>query len=54
MDIKSTFNKAPNGYWNNKDNQIEFMNELGIKLELKQLDDWYNISNMDIICYGGN
>ena len=28
------FNYLPKGYWDNKDNEIEFMNWLGKKLEI--------------------
>ena len=38
------FSSVSKGYWNDKQNQIEFMNWLFNKLNMKDMDDWYNVS----------
>ena len=32
------------GYWNNKNNQRDFMDQLGNRLGCKEMDDWYSIT----------
>jgi len=43
----------PWGYWKNVDNQRNFLNELATKLNIKDLSDWYTVSNTQIISHGG-
>ncbi|MBL4884777.1 MAG: hypothetical protein JKY95_09620 [Planctomycetaceae bacterium] len=38
------FRSAPQGYWQDKKNRIEYMDWLGVKLGLNSLDDWYQVS----------
>ena len=33
-----------NGYWKSKENQLEYMNWLSQKLNIKTMEDWYKIS----------
>jgi very-short-patch-repair endonuclease len=42
------FNKTPQGYWDNKENQRKFMDWLGKKLSYETMEDWYKL-NIDII-----
>ena len=43
----------PLNYWNNRTNQLKFLNELGKQLEFNQMNDWYNITVKDINENGG-
>ena len=36
--------KVPNGYWKVKENQLQYMNWLSQKLNIKTMEDWYNVS----------
>lgn len=47
------FKKVPRGYWNSEKNQREFMDSLAKKLNLKEFDDWYQVSKDEIIEHGG-
>ena len=38
------FNQAPKGYWNDENNVKQYMNWLSDKLNIKKMEDWYNIS----------
>ena len=49
---QSRFNTQP-GYWNNKDNQRNFMDQLGNRLGFKEMDDWYGITAKQIHENGG-
>ena len=35
----------PNGYWNSKENRIDYMNWLSKKLNIKSMEDWYKVTN---------
>ena len=52
---KDTFNKPnkPSGYWNNFDNIQSFINELKMYYNLQSIDDWNNISKIQIENIGG-
>src|ERR1700722_3211815 len=50
---QSNFNKQI-GYWDNEENQLKFLNELGKQLEFNQMNDWYNITVKDINENGGS
>ena len=39
----SNFRKKPMAYWNDISNQREYVEEVGKKLNIKTLDDWYSI-----------
>lgn len=41
------------GFWNNPNNQKNFLDWLGTQLEFKTMEDWHNISNDLILQYGG-
>ena len=43
----------PSGYWNNKNNILQFLNELEIKLNLNTIEDWCRLSKNQIIHHGG-
>ena len=38
------FNQAPKGYWNDENNVKQYINWLGDKLNIKTMEDWYNVS----------
>jgi hypothetical protein len=38
------FEKSPNKYWDNKENQKFFMNWLAKQLNIKELNDWYKVT----------
>lgn len=40
MEGEWSFGRVPNGWWNNRDNQLQCMNSLGKKLGVRELDDW--------------
>ena len=44
----------PAGYWNNKDNVVEFLGSLQKSLNLKTIDDWNSITKKQILSYGGS
>ena len=54
---KSIFDKPnqfkPSGYWKNKENVLQFLNELKIKLNLKSKEDWNSITQKQIENHGG-
>ena len=35
--------KLPSGYWKVKENQLEYMNWLSNKLNIKTMEDWYKV-----------
>jgi hypothetical protein len=41
------------GFWKNKENCIEYIKCLGEKLKYKEPSDWYKLSTMDVIKFGG-
>ena len=49
---QSRFN-TQHGYWNNKDNQRDFMDQLGNQLGFKEMDDWYGITQKQLHENGG-
>ena len=44
------FVRIPNGFWENKGNQLEYMNWLKEQLNIKDIEDWYNVS-VDVIIF---
>ena len=46
------FKSVPKHYWNNEANQIEFMNVLKERLNVKEWEDWYKITSKDLIDAG--
>lgn len=44
----------PNKFWDNKQNQREFMDWLGFTLGYTQLEDWYSITTKELDQNGGN
>ena len=38
------FPKVPIHFWNSKENQIKFMEWAKSQLQIKEVDDWYNVS----------
>ena len=47
------FNSVSTGFWDIKENQKEFMNWLQKQLGYSKLDDWYNLTQKDIVNNGG-
>jgi len=47
------FATKPNGFWENKDNQREFMDELSRKRKHKSLEDFYQLSWEEVSSTGG-
>ena len=53
--IKQRINKSkPSGYWKDKENIIQFMQEIKEKLNLKTSEDWNLLTNKEIKMYGGS
>ena len=51
---QSRFNThMPNGYWENKDNQRDFMDQLGRRLGCKEINAWYGVTQKQIYENGG-
>eukprot|EP01114_Cavostelium_apophysatum_P021582 TRINITY_DN7577_c0_g1_i1.p1 TRINITY_DN7577_c0_g1~~TRINITY_DN7577_c0_g1_i1.p1 ORF type:complete len:631 (-),score=127.68 TRINITY_DN7577_c0_g1_i1:279-2171(-) len=50
---KLRFNQAPEGYWNSKHRQMQFLERLGKHLNFEKIDDWYQISREQIEEFGG-
>jgi hypothetical protein len=48
------FKETKEGYWNDPNEQMKFVEWLWNKLELKDMEDWYNIKKEDIDELGGN
>ena len=48
------FSKNKSGYWDKQENIQNFINQLSIKLKLKNFDDWNSITAKDIKLNGGN
>src|SRR4051794_855917 len=46
--------RAPQGFWKNRDNQRQFFDWLGTRLGYKEMDDWYNVTQDDIYKHGGS
>src|SRR5687767_4061560 len=44
----------PNLCWNGKENQRQFMDQLGKKLGYTRMDDWYKLTKEDILHNGGS
>eukprot|EP01125_Pyxidicula_operculata_P011832 TRINITY_DN3871_c0_g1_i1.p1 TRINITY_DN3871_c0_g1~~TRINITY_DN3871_c0_g1_i1.p1 ORF type:complete len:468 (+),score=35.99 TRINITY_DN3871_c0_g1_i1:69-1472(+) len=42
------FKKLSNGYWNNRENRIQYLEYLKEKLNIKSPEDWYNIEENQI------
>ena len=38
-------NRVPIGHWKSKENQMNYMNWLSQKLDIKSMEDWYKISH---------
>src|SRR5438128_2224085 len=38
------FSTIPRGYWNDEDNQRNYLDKIGRELGVKEMDDWYNVS----------
>jgi hypothetical protein len=47
------FEKFPQNYWDDIDNQRKFMDWAGTKLNITVMSDWYKISIKDITSVGG-
>lgn len=45
--------RMPNSFWTIQKNQREFLDELGTKLGILKLEDWYSMKTSDIINAGG-
>jgi len=50
----SKFSNIPKGYWKDKVNQRKHLDQVGQKLNITQLSDWYNYRASDIRKFGGN
>ena len=46
--------RTPKDYWSNKENQKEYLNWLASDLGLKNMEDWYNITEGIIAANGGS
>jgi hypothetical protein len=45
------FSRASHGHWKNKDNARKRMDEIGIQLGVKKMDDWYTLSREQILAF---
>jgi hypothetical protein len=52
--MKGNQKKISDRFWDNKENQRIFLNNLGKQLGFQSLDNWYNISKKQIEQNGGN
>ena len=43
------FNSVPNGYWEDRNNVIKYMNWLSNELHVNKYEDWYNVKYEDIV-----
>lgn len=50
---KHKFKRHPKNYWNNDENQKQFLENLSLKFNIKQPKDWCNIKSKDIQINGG-
>jgi hypothetical protein len=41
------------GHWNDIHNQRKFLTDLQPKLNIKQMEDWYNFNSYDVKRLGG-
>jgi len=48
------FDKVPRGFWDFKNNQRTFMEWLGKQLKLKNMEEWYKVTQQDIESLGGS
>jgi len=49
----SHFESLPHNYWNDPQNQYDKLESIGKKLKIEKWEDWYSISQSDIIKNGG-
>src|SRR5690242_16983025 len=47
------FTKSPHGFWNDKNNHLKFFDWLGKELGFKTMDDWYQLSQENVVENGG-
>jgi hypothetical protein len=47
------FRDIPRTYWNDKNNQREYFDELAVELKVSGVEDWYNISIEEVQSRGG-
>ena len=47
------FNSVPKGYWEDKQNQLKYMNWLANEIKIKTMEDWYNVNVKQILNNGG-
>ena len=48
------FDAAPRNYWDSMDNQRNFIEDVGKKLGVEKMDDWYNLTEAQVRSNGGN
>ena len=46
--------QKPSGYWNDKQNILQFLNDLGVRLQLTSFDDWNLLTWKQIESMGGS
>jgi hypothetical protein len=44
---------VPNGFWCEKENQRSYLNWIGEELGISEMDDWYNVTTVDLRHRGG-
>ncbi len=47
------FSKAPQRFWKDNRNEIEYFHWITQKLNISKLEDWYEISVKQVFCVGG-
>eukprot|EP01118_Nematostelium_gracile_P017391 TRINITY_DN7413_c0_g1_i1.p1 TRINITY_DN7413_c0_g1~~TRINITY_DN7413_c0_g1_i1.p1 ORF type:complete len:254 (+),score=43.11 TRINITY_DN7413_c0_g1_i1:78-839(+) len=45
---------VPAGYWNDRENVIDFVECMGIHFGCKKMSDWYQLKTRDVIEFGGS
>jgi hypothetical protein len=45
--------KVPNGFWDDTSNHRKFFDWLGVKLNIKTYEDWYQLTKEDVHQKGG-
>ena len=48
------FRRVEKGYWNDQENRIKFMDWLGKQMGFKTMEDWYEVSGLDVADHGGD
>jgi hypothetical protein len=48
------FDHVPSGYWSERKNQRRFFDWLASQLNIKEVNDWYSVTQLELSKHGGN